>query len=263
MTAQSSPFDRLWHAYHREGDADAKARLVQRFRPMLISLAEQVHAEMGGQPDLQDLINAGMIGLLEAFDRFDPSRGVYFETYCRRRVVGAMHDDQRRFDWATAPLRLKAQRLRAAREELTAATGRPPSDDELCEALGISHREMASIRHHASRPAPLSNESHRTDPDTGPPRGADAELLDARLDPERLALAEEARVLLLDAVKALPDKQRYVLLLYYFERLKMADIGRILDLSEARISQLHKEALGTLVQRLGPRRTDFLDALGL
>lgn len=263
MTAHASPFDRLWHAYHRDGDEGARARLVERFRPLLISLAERVHAEMGGQPQMQDLINAGMIGLLEAFDRFDPAHGVYFETYCQRRVIGAMHDDQRRFDWATAPLRLKAQRLRAAEEDLTAAKGHPPTDDELCDVLGIPHRELASIRHHASRPAPLNTGTGRADPGTGQPRASDPELLDARLDPERLALAEEARALLLDAVTSLPDKQRYVLLLYYFERLKMADIGRVLDLSEARISQLHKEALQTLLHRLGPRRDDFLDALGL
>ncbi len=258
MAEQPGLFDRLWLEYRRTGDERVKARLVDAFRPVLLSLVTKVRAQMGSRPNPQDLVNAGVVGLLEAIGRFDPAHGVYFETYCLWRVVGAMHDDQRRFDWAPGSLRLKAQRLRAAEDELTAALARPPSDDEVCEALGTTHRQLAEIRHHADRPASLVPEAT-----SGPPAIADPALLDESRDPERLAAAREARELLLRALEQLPDKQRFVMLLYYFERLKMADIGRVLGLSEARISQLHKQAIETLLRRLGRRRDDFLDALGI
>jgi len=262
LADHSPPFDRLWHEYQRTGDARVKAELIESFRPTLIAMAERVRAAMGGQPLMQDLVNAGMLGLLEAIERFDPSRGVYFLTYCTWRIVGAMHDDQANFDWAAAAVRLKAQRLRAARDELADRLGRAPTDDELCAALDVTHAALAETRRLADRPASL-NVAPPGAANVSATASANAALADQRLDPERLALAREARELLIEALSGLPDKQRYVMLLYYFEKLKMADIGRVLDLSEARVSQLHKEALETLLFRLGKRRDDFLDALGV
>ena len=262
MAAHASPFDRLWLEYHRTGDERVKAQLTDRFRPILVSMAGKVRTEMAGQPLMQDLVNAGMVGLLEAFERFDPARGVYFETYCVWRVIGAMHDDQRKFDWAAGAVRVKARRLRAAQDELTGRLGRPPSDDDLCEALGTTHAGLAEIRRHADKPAALNVDGSPPAAGSGEARSGDTGLVDESLDPERLALAREAREMLLNALTDLPDKQRYVMLLYYFEELKMADIGRVLELSEARVSQLHKEALQTLLRRLGRRREDFLEALG-
>lgn len=263
MATQPNPFDQLWQAYHETGDERHKAELTERYMPILVSLAERARDAMGGQPVVQDLVNAGLIGLLQAFDRFDPSRGVYFDTYCFWRVLGAMHDDQRKFDWATGPARLKAQRLRDARDELSARLGRPPSDEELAEALDLSHGDLADIVRRAERPAPLNVDGTGPAAASGEPWPGDAALVDEGLDPERLVLANEARAMLLDALQGLPDNQRYVMLLYYFEQLTMAQIGQVIDLSEARISQLHKEALATLLRRLGGRRDDFLDALGV
>ena len=265
MAAHSSPFDRLWHKYQRTGDARVKGELTERLRPIVVSMAERVRAEMGSQPVIQDLVNAGMLGVLEAFERFDPSQGVYFETYCSWRVVGAMHDDQRKFDWASGAIRLKARRLRAAYDELSARLGRPPSDDELAEALDITGGDLAEIRRHAERPAPLNVDGAgpNSASESDEPWPVDPALVDESFDPERLALAREARALLFDEIEHLPDKQRYVMLLYYFERLKMADVGRVLGISEPRVSQLHKEGLRTLLRRLGPRRDDFLGALGV
>ena len=257
MAAQPSPFGRLWRDYRRTGDDRLKAELTRTFMPIVVNTAKHVRAEMAGKPDLNDLVSAGVVGLLEAFERFDPTRGVSFESYSATRIVGAMHDDQRKSDWAPGSLRVKAQRLRAARDELLARLGHPPSDDELAEALGITLGEVAHARQHAARPAPLFRASSRVGG-----HSEDPALEDQGLDPARLLVAQEARTLLLDALKGLPDKQRYVMLLYYFEKLKMAQIGKVLDLSEARVSQLHKEALQTLVLRLGGRKDDFLDALG-
>ena len=252
MGAQSGRFDHLWHAYQGSHDEQVKADLTQALMPTIVATAQRVRQQMGSRPDLKDLIHAGVLGLLEAFERFDPAHGVYFETYCAWRVLGAMHDDQRNLDWTSETMRLKAPRLRRAAEEIAAAHGRRPTDDELAEALGISAAEVAELRRHTRRACPYPID----------PEGGEASLEDNRLNPVRRILAEEARTLLLDALKGLPDKERYVLLLYYFERLTMAQTGLVLGVSESQVSRLHKKALATLVRRLGPRKDELLDALG-
>ena len=199
-----------------------------------------------------------MVGLMEAFERFDPTRGVFFETWCTWRILGSMRDDQRKTAWATEAVRIKSQRLRRASDEMAAAHGRHPTDDELATALGITTAEVAGLWRSVARRRPLSLDH--------PPAegGADLDpaLLDHRPSPDQRLLAEEARQRLREAIQDLPDKQRYTLLLYYFEKLPMAQIGLVLDISESRVCQLHKKALATLGRRLGPRKDEFLDALG-
>jgi RNA polymerase sigma factor for flagellar operon FliA len=258
VAAETGFFERLWRDYRRTGDERLKGELTRKFMPTLVCIAEKVRWEMGNRPDLSDLVSAGVVGLLEAFERFDPARCVRFESFCGWRVVGAMHDDQRKFDWASGAIRLKAQRLRAAADDLTASLGRHPTDEELAEAMGISIAEVAEAQRHARNRAPLSIDRAEARGSRTPDPG----LEDRRLDPVRLLLAEEARTLLLDALKGLPDKQRHVLLLYYFEKLTMGQIGPVLNLTESRVSQLHRKALNTLVRRLGRRKDELLDALG-
>jgi len=250
-------FDRLWRAYQESGDPEIKGELVHEFMPTLKAMAYRVRRAMGGHPDLHDLMSAGSLGLLQAFERFDPTRGVPFQGYCMWRVLGAMHDDQRKFDWAPLGLRLKAQRLRAVADEMTAARGREPSDEELAEALDTTTAEITRARRSARHPAPLSLEGVRG----GAARAAEEALLDGRGDPAKVLVAEEARTFLLDQLRSLPDKHRYVLLLYYFEKLTMVQAGLVLDLSESRVSQIHKEALDTLVKRLGPHGEELIEAI--
>ncbi len=216
---------------------------------------------MHGIPDFKDLVDAGVMGLMEAFDRFDPTRGVYFETWCTLRVLGAMRDDQRRKAGGTETTLAKARRLRRAAEEMAAAIGRPPSDDELAEAVGMPVPEVAATLSRLDERRPVSLETTHAAYVDGA-EDLDRALVDERADPARRLLAAEARSRLLSALKDLSDKERYTLLLYYFEKLTMADIGLVLDVTESRVSQLHKQALATLARRLGPRRDEFLDALG-
>ncbi|HUT34516.1 MAG TPA: sigma-70 family RNA polymerase sigma factor [Planctomycetota bacterium] len=258
MGASPRRIDQLWHEYQRTRDERVKGDLVRACTRKVYGVAKGLRSEMGGVPRLQDLVDAGMVGLMEAFERFDPSRGVYFETWCTWRVLGSMRDDQRKAAWATEAVRLKAQRLRRAADEMAAAHGRPPSDDELAAALGVSPAEVAGLWRHVKRRRPLSLDATHA----GAAADLDPALVDHRPGPAQRLLADEARLRLREAVKALPDKQRYTLLLYYFEKLTMAQIGLVLDVTESRVCQLHKKALATLTQRLGPRRDEFLDALG-
>jgi len=252
--------DQLWLDYQRTRDERLKAELTRACMRRVYAIAKKLRAELGGVPNFQDLVDAGVVGLMQAFERFDPARGVRFETWCSWRVLGAMRDDQRRKAWATETVRLKAQRLRRAAAEMTAALGRKPSDDELAEALGVSPADVAVLWSHARQRRPLSLETAQATRDGRP--DTDPALVDPRPGPPQRLLADEARARLRAAVQALPDKQRYTLLLYYFEKLKMAQIGEVLGVSESRVSQLHRAALDTLARRLGPRKDEFLDALG-
>ena len=256
MAACSGPFERLWSEYQNTGDESIRAELAERFLPLLVPIAKKVRRAMDNHPELDELLSAGTLGVLQACQRFDPTRGVRFGTFCRWRALGAMYDDQRKDQWATGAMRQKAQRLRAAREELQATLGHRPSDAELAAALSIGRAEVADIRRHGRRPRSLSGDG--SDP-TDPRLSSDV-AEDRRGDPVRVLLAAEARSLLLEALKRLPEKQRHALLLYYFERLNMAQVGLVLGISESRVSQLHKEALATLLRRLGRRRDELLVA---
>ena len=251
--------DELWREVRRTGDERAKAELTRRVMAFVVPLAERVRWEMAGRPNLADLVGAGVLGLFEALERFDPARGVSFEVFCGWRVFGAMHDDQQKNDWAPHAVRAKAQRLRAVRDELLAVAGaRNPTDEELADAMGIPVAEVGDLWRRSLNPTPVSIER-------AAPPGADTldpAFVEEGLDPARLLLAAEARSILLDTVKALPENHRYVLLLYYFENLTLAQIGLVLDLSESRVCQIRQEAMGKLVQRLGRRKEELLDAFG-
>jgi len=144
---------------------------------------------------------------------------------------------------------------------MAAAIGRPPSDDELADALGIPVGEVTAVWRKIEQRRHVSLDTTHDEFVDGA-GDLDRALVDPHPDPSHRLLAAEARDRLMDALKGLPDKQRLALVLYYFEKLTMAEIGRVLDVTEGRVSQLHKQALATLARRLGPRKDDFLDALG-
>lgn len=259
MPADPSLFERLWAEFQATGRIGTTPEAAENVLRVLTPIARAVRHEMGRRPALDDLISAGAIGLLDALPRFDPTRGVRPETFVGWRIVGAMYDDQRKFAWAKGAVLLKAQRAGAAAEELRHELGRPPSDDEVAEALGITPAELAEVRRLGAHPAPLVLDDDGEEEDAHRDKGRPA---DHRPDPMRILLAAEARALLLDALKGLPDKQRYTLLLYYFERLTLVQIGSILGLTDARISQIRDEAMDVLVRRLGSRAQGMLEALG-
>jgi len=258
VSAQSDDLDALWRQFRASGNPALRERLVERFMPLVKVVAQRLRWQMGGKPDPRDLVQAGLLGLLHALDAYDPGRGVSLSTYCVWRITWAMHDDQRAFDWRPEALRIRAQRLRRAAEELREALAREPCDEELAAALGIPVPRVAEVRRHKASPAPTSLEAG---PSPGS-RSLSPALEDGRADPVAELVAEEARALLHEAIRALPDKQRYTLLLYYFERLKLAQIGLVLGVSESRAAQLRKEALATLAESLGPHKDQLLDLLG-
>lgn len=221
---------------------------VTEHLPLVHQIARQMAARAPVRVDLDDLVGAGTVGLLEAAQRYDQARGVSFVDFARRRVKGAMIDALR----ATAPSSRRSRRqrreLEACRQELAHRLGREPEPEEVAEYLGIDLAELGAREQRAAGPRVLSLD------ELGLGHGEQSLVAEALRTQEvsaeaRLAL-DEARRRVAEAVETLGERQRLVLSLYYVEELKLREIGEILGVSESRVCQIHTSALRQLRDRL-------------
>jgi RNA polymerase sigma factor for flagellar operon FliA len=205
--------------------------------------------------ELDDLVSAGMFGLMDAIDAFDLERGVKFETYCVPRIRGAMLDELRTMDWVPRLVRSKASKLGEATKQLEARYGRQPTDTELAEQMQISIRELEKMRSDASAVnlVSLNKKWYETD-SYKDVREIDV-LEDKRgEDPTRRVQKNDLMRLV---TKGLNRNERLIIILYYYEELTMKEIGATLDLSESRVSQKHTSIVERLKSQLGRRRPEF------
>jgi len=199
--------------------------------------------------DREDLVSHGIIGLINALDRFDPARGVKFETYATSVIRGAVLEALRSGDWAPRSVRAKYRRLAAAHAELADTIGREPTEVEMAEALGVTLDQYYDLLSDASALTLHSLEELLLTGDVGEPeaRGEhDASLIGPAAHVER----EDFRRVLADAIDALPERERQVLALYYHEELTLREIGGVLGVTESRICQIHTQAILRLRRRL-------------
>lgn len=256
MPPPLSRMEELWQEYQRTRDKRLREQIVLAYMPQVRRIARSLLAKIGGKAELDDLVNAGAVALLGALARFDPARGISFATWCAWRVLGAMLDHERKKLWPSETARKRTASLRRATRELAAALGHAPSDEDLAEALQVTPRQIAelraSIRH--SKIVSLEASYDRVSPDLNPA------LEDRRPGPARQLLAQEAWARLREAFQRLPDRERLIIVLHYVEDITMADIAKVLEISQGRVSQLHARAIAKLKKRLGPRRDEFLDA---
>ena len=211
---------------------EAIGKLVEEHADLVRRLARRHIRATGPVVDLQDLISVGVIGLIEAHNLYDADSGRGFGIYAEYRTRGAILDELRRLDPMSQPMRRKAKAYDRATRELQQELGREPNEAELARHLGISLEELQKMRDQAElSPVYL---------DASP----SAELAS---QPDRFHSARrQLRILLTQAIAKLPDRDQQILNLYYVEDFTMKEIGRLLDLTEARVSQLHKEAAGKL-----------------
>jgi len=193
--------------------------------------------------ELDDMVGAGFVGLLNALERFDPERGTRFESYAALRIRGAILDELRSLDWVPRSVRDQLAQLNSATRDLEQELGRTPSDVEVARRLEVSPLDVSALRHKAQASllvseSDLGPDGARPSCPTGPP------------DPQEALGRQEVRERLLEAIGALPDKAGTVLRLYYFEELNLREIGLILGVSESRVCQLRSQAEGTLRSRL-------------
>jgi RNA polymerase sigma factor FliA len=245
-------------AYEAQIQQDAnRDALILEHLPQIKYIAHRISAKLPSHVELNDLVSAGILGLLDAVEKFDPGRGVKFKTYAELRVKGAILDSLRNLDWAPRSLRKRSKDLEKVYKELEQRLGRPASDKEVCDELGITLEEffelvdqikglnLGSFHEMASQEEDRNSEPLiKYIPDA------------PQLDPFFVFHKSEIRELLTGAIDALPKKERLVVSLYYYDELTMKEIGKVLGVNESRVSQLHTKAMLRLRNKLRKIKQD-------
>jgi len=244
----------LWEAYQGGGDEVARERLLARHLPLVHHVARQVMRTLTVDVELDELVNAGSMGLMNAIDSFDRSRGLAFSTYAAPRIRGSILDDLRRSDNVPRSIRRKQRQLAGAEETLSCRLDRAPVDREVAETLEIDIETLWRWRSDTNEAVQVSLDQPIN---TGPGRTAmPADLIEGSngsLFEEDLNQSEEVAVLR-DEIMRLKERERIVLSLYYFEELKLHEIAKVLGLTESRVSQIRSKALTTLRGRMARLR---------
>lgn len=241
----------LWKRYKEEGDLQSRDALVAAYASLVHYVASRLAMGLPPQIELADLESYGLFGLLEAVQRYDPGRGVKFETYAVTRIRGAIIDQLRVDTWAPA-LRQKARQLDEAQATLQSELGREPTGEELAARLGLSPPDLLRRQAEVSAALLLSLDEPAGAGEEREAQSVGDRLVDLRSpDPEAAALHAERREILARAIERLTDRERLVISLLYYEGLSTKEIAGVLGLSVPRISQLHSKAILKLRSRLG------------
>jgi len=233
--------------------------LITESLPLIKHIAHRVATRLPSNIELQDLINAGVLGLLDAIDKFEPERNVKFKTYAEVRIRGAILDSLRNLDWAPRSLRKKSRDLERTYAELSQKLGRPATDEEMSEAMGEQLEDFYALvdQLHGLTIGSFENISDGEDSESYLNYYPD----DGSNDPYAKFENNELTRLLIGAIEDLPEKERLVLSLYYYEEFTMKEIGALLGVNESRVSQLHTKAMLRLRGKLGKVMADRESAL--
>ena len=229
---------------HAQRDA-----LIQETLPLIKHIAHRVAIRLPSNVEIRDLINAGVLGLMDAIEKFEPERNVKFKTYAEVRIRGAILDSLRDLDWAPRSLRKKSKDLERMYADLSQKLGRPATDEEVSEAMGENIEDFHALvdQLHGLTIGSFENLSDSEDSENYINYYPD----DGSNDPYVKFESNELTRLLADAIEELPEKERLVLSLYYFEEFTMKEIGALLGVNESRVSQLHTKATLRLRGKLG------------
>ncbi len=252
------PADRdLWQRYRREKDPAVREELIARYIYLVKYVAGRMAARLPSHVDIGDLTSAGLMGFLTAMDAYDPDREVDFPTYALNRIRGAILDELRGLDWAPRFLRKKARAVERALASLEQMFQRSPNEAEVAAHLQVSVPEYREMLSEVSGATLLSLDEGWDEGGDGTPRHPVRD--PAEPDPFTHLAVKERRSILGRLIEGLPDQERIVLSLYYYDELTMKEIGRVLDISESRVSQIHAAAVLRLRARLGRNRLEARD----
>lgn len=241
----------LWRAFKKTGDQQQRERLILHYSPLVKYVAGRVGVGLPANVEQADLVSYGMFGLIDAIERFDLDRSVKFETYAISRIRGAIIDELRAMDWIPRSVRFKARAVEGAYARLEARQRRTPTEREVAAELDISLAELHQIFSQLSFIHVIAlDELLRVSTEHGAISFKDTLEDTAAEDPVQVFESEETKHLLARAISSLPDRERTIVTLYYYEGLTLAQIGKILGVTESRICQLHTKAVLQLRAKL-------------
>ncbi|MBR4695587.1 MAG: FliA/WhiG family RNA polymerase sigma factor [Selenomonadaceae bacterium] len=240
--------DALWRSYHRQRTMELRNELAEYYLPLVKMVAGRLAISLPSHVDKEDLLSSGFFGLLDAIERYDSRRKNKFETYAGVRVRGAMLDYLRSKDWIPVTMRQKIRKYEQAVYELENELGRPAKDEELAERLGISLSELSELvtQLNTATVIPLEEYLRSDTPEA------------VEMSPVQSVEFKELQDTLAQAIDRLPEKEKMVISLYYYEDLTLKEISLIMHLTEARISQMHTKAVFRLRGYLARMKANLL-----
>jgi RNA polymerase sigma factor for flagellar operon FliA len=249
--------EKLWDRLKQHGDDSVRNTLIEHYLPLVRVTAERMHGKLPSHVEVDELIQAGVFGLMDAIDGFDPTRGVKFEVYAKQRISGAILDDLRNQDFAPRLVRTHSHRLDRAYKDVEAETGAVPEPDQIAARLGIGMDELDRWLREINMANIVSLDRATSEYDG---EGKEIRKVDTIEDGNVPAPthAMERRELVELATRGLSQKEKLIVILYYLEELTMKEIGLVLDLSESRVCQIHHRILYRLKQQLERLRDDLM-----
>ncbi len=240
---------RLWDGYKTSGDHSARDRLIVHYSPLVKYVAGRVASGLPQSIDQGDLVSYGIIGLIDAIAKFDTSRGIKFETYAIARIKGSIIDELRSIDWVPRSVRAKARMVEKTIASLEHRLLRTPTDDEIAEAMGVSEDELRQVYKQISFVGLVALDEVLGGGD-GQSQTLGETLPDKGEGPVGAFESEEMKQILAEAINRLGDREKMVLTLYYYEGLTLAEIGKVLGVTESRVCQIHTKAVLQLRSRI-------------
>ncbi|MDE6914216.1 MAG: FliA/WhiG family RNA polymerase sigma factor [Lachnospiraceae bacterium] len=239
---------RLWEDYARLRTADLREKLILEYAPLVKVVAGRLSMYLGYNVEYEDLVSYGIFGLIDAIDKFDTGKEVKFETYASLRIRGAILDQIRKMDWIPRTIRQRQKQIDTAIKELEQKNGKPATDAELAAYIGISEDEFLDWQNQVKADNMISlNEYLEQGNDIASDKG-----MSSGFDtPEGVIERSELKNMLEQALELLTEKEKKVILLYYYEELTLKEISRVLEVSESRVSQLHTKALQKMKTKMG------------
>src|SRR5437868_1986550 len=248
----------VWIEYKETRTEALRNILMENYLHLVRYNAERIHVKLPDEVELDDLMSAGIFGLMDAINAFDLDRGVKFETYCAPRIRGAILDELRSMDWVPRLVRSRAHKLDSASKQLETELGRAPTQEEVAHRLQVPMAEYDKMAKDASAVGVVSLSRKWFETDSNKDVREIDVLEDKRgADPVREIQRKDLKELI---TKGLSRAERLIIILYYFEEMTMKEIGATLDLSESRVSQMHSSILARLKAQMADRRKEFQQA---
>ena len=239
--------EKVWKSYAATKDPVLREKLIIEYAPLVKLVAGRLLMHVGQYVDFEDLTSYGIFGLIDAIDKYDPDKGIKFETYASIRIRGAIIDSIRKLDWVPRSLRAKNKQLEQVYAELTAKLGREPDEQEIAEKLSITLDEAHDLIRKTTVISLVSLDDYLE-------QNQDVHLFSISPNyienPENAVEKIETKQALADAIDQLPEKEKKVIMLYYFEELTLKEISAILGVSESRVSQIHTKAVLQLKSKM-------------